>query len=256
METVFASSLSIGQPGLMISTVDYIIAIVLTVIGGALQGTVGFGFGVLTVPILTLVNPELTHLPQMLTSVVATAWVLLRDRSGLDLSGASWVIAGRLPGALIGVWLLSTATQRFLDGAIAAIVMGAVIVIGLGFSIRFTRRNQFLAGLTSGVSGVTSAVGGPPLALLYRSQDQDTMRSTMAGIMLVGLSINITVTALAGQFTRTDFEVTGRLAPALVVGLLVSNRLRGRLGGASVRTGVLVVAGFSALLLLGRAVFG
>ena len=240
----------------MISLLDYIIAVLLTLLGGALQGILGFGLGVLTVPILTLVNPELTHLPQMLLAAVAAAWVLIRDRTALDLSGASWVLAGRLPGALLGVWLLASASQLALDLLISGVVFSAVLITGMGVSIRFNRRNQFAAGLTSGIAGVTSAIGGPPLALLYREQDQNAMRSTIAGVMLVGLGINIAVTAAAGQFTRTDIQVASRLAPALLVGLLLSNRLRVRIGGGALRTGVLVVAGFSALTLFLRAISG
>ena len=44
----------------MFTPVEIIIALVVSTIGAALQGVIGFGFGVLSVPILTILNPELT----------------------------------------------------------------------------------------------------------------------------------------------------------------------------------------------------
>ncbi|MDH3308971.1 MAG: sulfite exporter TauE/SafE family protein, partial [Acidimicrobiia bacterium] len=82
-----------------------IVAAIVTLVAGAVQGTIGFGSAVLAVPILTMVDPALTPIPQILLSLPLTITVLARERTRIDLRGTGWVLLGRLPGAIIGVAL-------------------------------------------------------------------------------------------------------------------------------------------------------
>lgn len=76
------------------------------------------------------------------------------------LSGVGWVITGRLPGAVIGVALLTGATQAILQATIAVLVLIAVAILATGLHVRRTPATQFGAGLFSGVSGLVASIGG------------------------------------------------------------------------------------------------
>lgn len=229
---------------------------VITAVAAALQGTVGVGFAMVSVPILTLVNSGFTPIPQVLMAFPMTIFMVLRERQHIDLRGAGWVLSGRLPGAIAGVALLGILAQRTLDGMIAGIVLLAAVAMAAGWSVQQTRRNQFIAGVASGVSGTTSAIGGPPLAFLYQHSSGERLRSSLAAIFSVGITINVTTLAVAGRISRDDVVTAAMLLPALAVGLYSSRWITGRVKDATIRRGIMVVSAFAGAALLIRTIAG
>jgi uncharacterized membrane protein YfcA len=227
--------------------VEIIIALVVSTIGSALQGVVGFGFGVLSVPILTILDPAFTPIPQLILALPLTISIALRDRRHLDLSGAAWVIVGRFPGALLGALLLGALARRTLDAVIAFIVLGATLVISSGWSIRRTAATEFLAGVSSGITGTVSAIGGPPVALIYHDSPGATIRSTLSTIFIIGLTINLVTLAALGEIHADDLRAAGILLPGMLVGLTLSGFLAKRFDDQVLRRVVLVTAGLAAV---------
>lgn len=239
----------------MYPPVVLIIALVVTAAASTLQGTIGFGFAVISVPILTLLYPGLTPIPQILLAGPLTFSMALRERSQLDLTGAGWIVAGRLPGAAIGALLLAAVTRQVLDGVIAIVVLAGVLALAAGLTVRLTPFNKFAAGLASGITGTTSAIGGPPLALIYRNEEGGRLRSSLGAIFSIGVVINVTTLTIAGQIHANDLRTALLLAPAVAVGLFLSRFLKGRVEGAALRRGILIVSALAALGLGVRTLF-
>ena len=236
------------------STAALIIALIVTFIAAAIQGVVGVGFAMVSVPILALINPSLAPVPQLLITLPLTVLMAWRERHHIDLSGVGWIIGGRIPGAIIGVGLLAVASQQTLDIAIALVVLGAVVIIASGFHVKRTPLSEFSAGLASGVSGFIASIGGPPIALLYTRDDGPTVRSNLAAIFTIGLLITISARALTGNITLSDVRVAAFLFPALVAGYLVSFRFRNRVSQGAVRNAILLLSLVGAIGLIIRAV--
>lgn len=236
--------------------VEIIIALVVSTIGAALQGVVGFGFGVLSVPILTIINPDFTPIPQLILALPLATTIALRERRHLDLSGAAWVIAGRFPGALLGALLLGAVASRTIDAIIAIVVIAASVTITSGWSIRRTSFTEFLAGITSGITGSVSAIGGPPIALLYHDSPGGTIRSTLSTIFIVGLTINLVTLGAFGEIYRTDLTTAAILLPGVLVGVTLSRFLAGRFDDRALRRVVLATAGLAGLGLAVKVLLG
>lgn len=232
---------------MVFTPVEIVIAVVVSALGAALQGVVGIGFGVVSVPILTIVDPNLTPIPQLILALPLAASIALRERRHLDLRGAAWVIVGRFPGGFIGAMLLGILASQTLDTVIAFLVMGATLIIASGWSIRRTRLTEFLAGVTSGVTGSVSAIGGPPIALLYHDSPGATIRSTLSTIFIVGLTINLVTLAAFGEIHRADIEAAAILLPGMLAGLALSGFLAQRFDDRLLRRFVLVTAGLASL---------
>ena len=232
------------------------IGVGVVVIAAALQGSIGFGLAVLSVPILTVVNPVFTPIPTLILSLMVGIGTLLRERTDLDLEGLGWVITGRVPGAVLGAWVLSIATERVLGIVIGVIVLLAVAVLGSGISVKLSRASRVIAGMVSGFSGTSAGIGGPPIALLYGRQAGPVVRSTLGAIFTIGITINLAILTLLGVLTVTDIEVAVLLSPAVAVGFLISGRLRPHVDGERVRVGILVVSSIAALSLLVRSLAG
>lgn len=130
-----------------------ILAWLVTAAAAVLQGTVDLGFALVWVPILTLIDPHLTPIPQVLVVSPLTLSMVLRERQHLDLRGGAWVLTGRVPGALAGAALLALVGRRMLDGMIATFVQAAALAMAGGWSVRQTRTNQVIAGIASGIAG-------------------------------------------------------------------------------------------------------
>ncbi len=240
----------------MPSLFDLVLAWIVTFGAAALQGSIGFGFAVLSVPLLTLVDPALTPIPQIFLALPMAVAALWRERTRLDVSGIGWIVAGRIPGAFLGAWILTRIDERLLSVIIAVVVIGAVVAIGRGLTIRLDRTNRIVAGLISGFTGTTAAIGGPPLALLYRDADGGLVRSSLGAIFTIGIVINLTLLGFTGAIRSHDLFVAVLLAPAMGAGFAVSGRLLHRVEGRVVRTGILVVSAIAAAGLLVQALVG
>ncbi len=223
-----------------------------TLVAGMLQGTVGFGFAVLSVPILTILDPALTPIPQLLMAFPVALTMAMRERSDLDLHGAGWIIAGRVPGAVIGALLLSAVTESTLNIIIALVVLAAVAALASGLQVKLNPATKFSAGVVSGITGTTSAVGGPPVALLYRSAKGGTLRASLGVIFSIGVVINVTTLTVARQIHWSDVTTALLLFPAAAVGLWLSRFLTGKVEGEPLRRAILVVAALAAVGLVVR----
>jgi uncharacterized protein len=234
----------------------WLAAIVITVVASAIQGTVGIGYGMVAVPILSLIDPTLAPVPQLLTVLPLTVAMAWRERIDVDLKGVGWLLAGRVPGSFLGVALLAVATQRTLDVLIGVVVIGAVLVIGSGVHVKRNTANQFGAGVASGATSMVASIGGPPTALLYTSAEAATLRSTLAAVFTVGVVFTVAVRAATGHVSSNDFEVAGVLLIPVLAGWWLSTRLKDRLPQRGVRFGVLALSSVAAAGLIVRAIYG
>lgn len=236
------------------SPVSIVLALVITAAAAVLQGSVGLGFAMLSVPLLSLIDPQLAPTPQLIVALPLTVSVALREGHSIELRGFWWIIAGRIPGAFIGVALLAVATQRMLDVFIALVVLAAVALILRGFHVTRTPTAKFLAGTASGTTGVVASIGGPPIALLYSRAEARTIRSTLAAVFTIGVALSLTFRAASGHVSMTDLRVAAMLFPAVVVGYLISTAVKDRIPTSRARTAILVVSAIAAGALLVRAV--
>jgi hypothetical protein len=211
------------------------------------------GIALVSVPILAIVDPALVPVPQMLLALVLNGFVFWRDRGALDRAGLGWVIAGRVPGAILGAWLVAVLGTRLLSITVGATILAAVTVLASGVTITRNRTTGFLAGVGSGVSNHLAGMGGPALALVYHRSAGPALRSTLSVIFIVGNAINLVARAVAHQIVLADLTLAGLLFPAMLLGLWSSRFLTPRVEGTVLRAAILWVSGLAAIGLLVKA---
>ncbi|MGB6070603.1 MAG: sulfite exporter TauE/SafE family protein, partial [Rhodococcus sp. (in: high G+C Gram-positive bacteria)] len=79
------------------SVTGFVVVALAIFFASAMQASIGFGMGMLAAPIVAIVDPGLIPATLIMLAVVVSVLVLVRDRTALDLSGAGWALAGRLP---------------------------------------------------------------------------------------------------------------------------------------------------------------
>ena len=236
------------------SLVGLIIALLVTFLAAAIQGVVGIGFAMVSVPILALIDPALAPVPQLLITIPLTISMAWRERGHIQLSNVTWIVAGRIPGVILGVGLLAVATQRSLDLAIAAMVLLAVAIIASSHTVRRTKLTEFGAGTVSGIASFVASLGGPPLALLYSRDDGPTRRSNLAVVFTVGLIVTLIARIASGNITRDDVLVALILFPALALGYVASLRFKNLVPQRFAKMTILVLSTSGAIGLIVRAI--
>jgi uncharacterized membrane protein YfcA len=236
------------------SAASFVAALLVTFLAASVQGVVGMGFALVSVPILALIDPRLAPVPQLLITMPLTISMAWRERRHVQLSGIGWILGGRIPGVVIGLALLAVASQATLDVAIATMVLIGVAVIGSGYHLTRTPYTDFGAGVLSGVSGLVASIGGPPLALLYSRDDGPTRRSNLAVIFTMGLAITLGARILSGNISWYDVRVAAVLFPAVALGYAASIRFRSRIPQTVARSAILVLSFAAAVGLIVRAV--
>ncbi len=232
------------------------LAFVITIAAGLIQGSIGFGLAVVSVPVLSLLDRDLAPVPQLLIALPLAVAIVWREWRHLDLSGVGWVVAGRFPGAALGVVLLKTFSESALDVLIAVLVLAGVVIVASGVVVRLTPITKMAAGIASGTMGLVASIGGPPLALLYRDVEGGTLRSSLNAIFAIGIVFSITVRAATSEISGSDIRVAGLLLPAAFLGLWLSRFFTARIEGRGLRTAVLAISGLAAVGLLLRGVLG
>ncbi|NNC92716.1 MAG: sulfite exporter TauE/SafE family protein [Acidimicrobiia bacterium] len=232
------------------------LAFVITIAAGMMQGTIGFGLAVVSVPVLSLLDRDLAPVPQLLVAFPLAVAMVWREWRHVDLTGVGWVLAGRVPGALLGVILLKGFSEASLDVLIALLVLAGVAIFGSGVVVRLSPVTKLAAGVASGVMGLVASVGGPPLALLYHDVPGGTLRSSLNAIFVIGVAFSIAVRAGSGEIVANDLKVAAFLLPAVFLGLWLSRYSTERIEGAALKRAVLVVSALAATGLLLRSILG
>ncbi|MGB5284357.1 MAG: TSUP family transporter [Polyangiales bacterium] len=238
-----------------IASPEFAVAFLVSFLAAALHSTVGFGFALLSVPLLSLLNPLFAPVPQLLVVFPLTLAIVLRERHAVEVKSTLWIFAGRIPGAIVGVALLKLLSSAALDVLMSSMVfIGVALVVSRG-TFQRTAVREFSAGVASGTMAMVSAIGGPPIALLYRNDSGPTVRANLGLVFAIGLCITITVRALAGEVSWEEVIIGAALLPAVWLGLRASKKLIPRVDGPVLRNAIVVVAAGAAILLLARGVF-
>lgn len=235
-----------------IATPEFAVAFGITFVAAALQATVGFGFALISVPLLLLLNPLFAPVPQLVVVWPLTLAMVWRERHAVEPRSTMWILVGRIPGAAIGVALLKLLSTAALDVLMSLMVIAGVILVIVAKTFRRTPARELAAGIASGTMAMVSAIGGPPIALLYGNDEGPTVRANLGLVFAVGLTITLSVRSLAGEVSVDEVMIGLALLPSVFLGLHASKRLIPHVNGSRLKTAIVAIAGGSALLLLVR----
>lgn len=221
-------------------------------VGAVMQAATGVGVGILSSPVLILVDPDFIPAGPLVAVLPLTFVVAWKDRSDIDRPGVTAALVGRVPGIFAGTAVLAAVSEDTL-----AILVSATVIVGVAASLstpRFdpTRGALVAAGFGSGFTGTAVGVGGPPMALTYQHSDPAVMRATISVFFAVGSTLSAIVLAAAGQIGTRQLQLIALLVPPVLLGLVTARRLKHFLVGGAVRPVVLGLSAFAAVALLIR----
>jgi uncharacterized protein len=217
------------------------------------QGSTGFGFALISGPVVGMVEPRLLPVFLLIQMVPLNGYVTWRERHALDVPGTTWISVGRFVGTFGGLWVLFLVPERQLSLLIGTSTVVAVVLTLLAPSFEPGKGAFLTAGLVTGVTETATGVGGPPLALVYQHQPAPVLRASVAACFLIGEVISLAVLALSHKATPDQIRSAFVLLPAVVVGALASRLVHHRLDGRLMRYVVLGFALVSGVVVLVQA---
>lgn len=174
--------------------------------------------GLIAAPLLLLVAPQLVPGPLVLASVVLTGLSAYRDREHIDLRGMGAALVGRAAGTLVAALFLSLASASLFNLTFGSMVMLAAVFSATGARFVPTRNSALIAGGASGLMGTISAIGGPPMALIYQHSGAGIMRGTLAGYFVLGTGFTLVALWWVGLFGQREALLGLTLMPAMALG--------------------------------------
>lgn len=229
---------------------EWALVLAVTVAGACVQGTIGFGLGLVGAPVLALIDHRFVPGPLIAVGVVLTLGVLHRERRALRFGVVRWAMLGRIAGSAAGAAAVAAVSERALGILFGVLILAAVALSVAGRQVPPNPRTLLGAGVLSGFMGTTVSVGGPPLALVYQRERGPELRATMAAFMVFGALVSLAMLVLFGQFGGDQLRLSVLLLPGVLTGFAASRFLARLLDRGWVRPVVLLFSAASAAALL------
>lgn len=234
--------------------------IAITACAGTVQALTGFGFALLSTPLLAaVVGPREAVVVSVLYGTVTSVSMSWQFRATIDRPVLRRMCLGRLVGMPLGVWLLTAVGKDALRLAIAVSVLVSAWLLWRG--VRLHRRGAAVdvgAGVISGALTTSVSTGGPPLVLAMqaRGMDPDTFRGTMSAVSLYTSAIAIALLGGSGNVSRASLVAAAAGAPGLVVGVTAGRALVPRVDAERFRAAVLVLLVAASVIAAGSVLGG
>lgn len=232
-----------------------ILATTLTV-GATVQSLVGLGLGLVAAPVTTLLAPALMPALLLWLAFLLPVVTLAREHHRIDWRGLSWSLTARAPGTVVGVVFVGWFSAREMGIAVGSMVLLSVLLTIRAVHLPVNRGTLVTAGFISGVTGTTTSIGGPPMAILYQHHEPVQIRSTLAVYFFFGAGFSLVGLGIAGSLDLRTLLLAVLMVPCLFLGFAASRLLHRVVPGHHIRSGVLLVCGLSAVVLLVKSVTG
>jgi uncharacterized protein len=231
----------------------FIALFALILVSGIVQSLSGFGFALLSAPLLaaTIGGPQAIS-TIMITGTACDIAILAMRRSvpRPDAREVLTIAGWSAPGMLAGAWLLAALPALGLQIFVAATVIAAVVL-----RLRTRERQGIVsnrwaipAGLLSGAFSTSTSLGGPPTVyyLVHRGLKPHTMRDTLVTLSLVRLPLSVISLLVAGVWET--YEYWPGLIAAALLGQYVGTQAFHRFGHSRYEHIVLGLLAVSALV--------
>jgi uncharacterized membrane protein YfcA len=189
------------------------------------QGLSGFGFSLVSIPLLALVVPvKAAVVGGAMLGLLLSGSVVARDHRHVAWRTAGVLFVAALVGMPIGVWVIERVREQPLQVAIALIVLAFTGL--LWRRVRLPTGSvaaELGVGFASGVLSTSTGMSGPPLviALQARGVTPSAFRATLAVVFLGGSAVSLVLFVRAGLVTHDAWRVAAAGIPGLAAGLIL-----------------------------------
>jgi len=206
----------------------YVFAVIL--LASLLKGITGFGFALLSMPLLLFVYPVKFLIPVLTIFNLFTSILIVlskkQKKEGIKAVVLPlWGVVGIIPGILF-LHSQSDHSLKIFAGIMLSLLAFAFL-FGYRFKIRSPWRATMIAGLISGFLNGSISVGGPPLAFFLTSikEDNEGFRMKFAWFSIATASSALIGYASAGLVSHETLRLSMIMLPVLITGTFVGKKV-------------------------------
>ncbi len=224
---------------------------------GFTHGLSGFGSVLLSIPLLAIFLDIKTVIPlAALAGVTMTVMVLIQLRQQLDWKRIYPLVAGAIPGVMLGVFFLKRLEKEVIHWILGVILIGYSLygLVAPTSRREINKRWAYPFGFLSGCLGGAFSAVGPPVIIYtsLRAWSKDQVKVTFQGFFLVsGLLIVITHGA-SGLTTSTVLLLYGFAFPGLLLGTYLGSMLYGIMREEDYRRLILILLALLGVLMIAQ----
>lgn len=232
---------------------EFVVAAAAVLLGAIVQGSVGVGLNIVAAPFVALVVPTALPPTLVLLAIPVSTWTFVREHHAVDRLALPWMLAGALPGTLLGLLILEVTDTTALTVIVACTVLTGVAISLVAPPVPTNRGTALAAGVTSNVFGTATGVGGPPTALLFQHRPGPTTRSTLGAFSLASTTLSVVGYVVTATITGDQLVFALALAPFMAAGLWTSRHFHVHVDGGWLRPAVLTLSAIAGIAALVRA---
>ena len=242
-----------GSINQFITEVDLVIwstAAVSLLVGCWIQTALGFGMAVIAAPIIVLFKPEWVPVVLTMTALILSLLNTWDQRKHLETDKLSAPFLSRIPGTFLGAWLLVQLDTAWLQFSVAACVLLAVVGSYIGKQFPYTPKRLAFASFISGITGTTTSIGGPPMALVMQHGHPQAIRANLSLYFSYSCIISLIVYAYLGLITSSILVACLSFLPVCLLGFVTGIKARSYVDGGRFRPILLVLCGLAGSIAL------
>ena len=211
-----------------------VIAGVIFLLAGFIQGLTGFGSALVAIPLLSFIIDVKTAVPLcMLNGLIITGYLAIALRRHLDRSKILPLVIGSIPGVLTGVVLLKNFNSSLIRNSIGILLIAYSLynLIITPKPLNPGKAWGYLAGYLTGTIGAAFSAGGPP-AIIYTtltSWKKDEIKATLTGFFIINALFTAMIHAASGITTMSTVRLFAATAPFVLLGTILGSRVSGRI---------------------------
>ena len=231
------------MPGPLIATVAGLATMLLA---SMTQGLTGFGFAIVSAPILIIfASPKIVVPLILMHSLMINGAILIEARKRVDLKRIWPLIVASMAGIPVGTYLLVVLDVGVLKIFIGSVIIPFVIAFWMGFNKPIASEKLAFApvGFVSGLLCASTSVGGPPVILFFVNQgiEKRVFRANLVAYYMVSSVLTILSFIFSGVITREVMNYTLWLFPATVVGSITGIKLAHKVNEKLFRRAALII---------------
>lgn len=228
------------------------LVLVIIISGSVVQAGLGMGFGLTVAPLLALLDPALVPGPTLWLGLLSAILVTWHERDAVIWREVGIGAIGRAVGVGIGAFVLASMSDPKIFLLVFGIMIaGAVLLSATGWQLRASVANLIAMSGLSGVMGIITSVGAPPMALIYSQRPAHEARPTLAAFFAIGCAMSLIGFNLSGWGQWRDLAIAGFMLPGVFFGTWLAYRIHGRFD-KRYRPILLCIAGLAAVMLIWR----
>jgi uncharacterized protein len=205
---------------------NILLPVIIILISSIIQSTAGFGFALISMPLLSFYYDIKIVVPLIIIcSTLTNIGVVLTTIKYLRLKKIWILILFGLLATPIGVFLLNFINSNYLKIFVGIFILSFAIILLKGIRIKIKDKNiaYCATGIFSGVLNGSTSMSGPPIVLFLSNEgyDKNSFRANITGFAIIINIVTIILLILQSNIKSEVIYLTTISIAPLVVGSII-----------------------------------